>query len=271
MRYKYLFILLLALFLLPVTACSRKPSELTYEELAAFPTSFSDVLYASDTAVVARKSAAGFEIITDTDGVEYLCCTLEISEVLRGSGKLTELTVREPYDADHSRLGGLKDDTPYLILTVELDGDHVIYSDFCITELDADGAITDTYDTCPWFSIDDVRHTFSDELHGVEDMLTAQTMIGLKKMMSVYSTEYGDAYREHMTYEIWSVDHHISLGMSEDEVYEGFIRTNRSITEDTRELLNKNCVLILCNANNYSLGEMACNMIYDLKANILYR
>lgn len=269
MRCKYLFVLLSFVLLFHITACSEKSSELTYEELAAFPTSFSDVLYASDTAVVAHKSTET-EIITDTNGLEYLCCTLEISEVLRGSGSLTELTVREPYYTDNSRLGGLMDDTPYLILTVELDGNYVIYSDFCITELDMDGAITDTYDTCPWFSIDDIQHTFSDELRGVEDMLTAQTMVELKKMMSVYSTENGGVYREHMTYEIWSIDYHISLGMREDEVFEGFIRTNRTITKDTRDLLNKNCVMILCNANNYSLGEMACNMIYDLKSNILY-
>jgi len=280
MRRILLCVLCCLLVLLCFAACAPKVPERTYEELAEFPTVFSDVLYACDLAITAYKPAEG-ELIEREDGLQFKRYTLKPDEVIYSREKVSEeITIEEPVTENGTRIDAMKEDTQYLVLTNKAGKTYCVYSDFCVTEVSEWGQLVDnleppapaSYPTyIPWSTIERIRYTLREEVVGVENLITFENLRAIRQEMDKYSVENGGGYWPDLNYQIVSVEYEMKLfERGEERVYKFFNDVCHGITDENVQELNKQCILISCNANNHSMGTMECHLVYDLKAGILY-
>ena len=256
-------------------SCGDEP-ELSYEDFDSYVTSFSDSLYSADLAVLAYKPEAG-ERFTKPDGGEYVRYSLPLAEVIRGDGHLESVTLEERWSPDGTLVETMKEDTPYLVLCNKLGENYIIYSEFCLTELNEELEAVDGNRVCPCHSIEDAKRIYNEELAGIEKYINARAIKKMKEGMEEYKVGNGGGYRPWMNYEIYSFDYNVQI-MNDTkrpeeriiEIYHRHMENYRNRNDETKKLINSYFAEILCNANNYSFGEMGYTVIFDCKKQKVY-
>ena len=268
---KIIPVVLALVFAIFAASCGDEP-ELGYEDFDSYVTSFSDSLYSADLAVLAYKPEAG-ERFTKPDGGEYVRYSLPLAEVIRGDGHLESVTLEERWSPDGTLVETMKEDTPYLVLCNKLGENYIIYSEFCLTELNEELEAVDGNRVCPCHSIEDAKRIYNEELAGIEKYINARAIKKMKEGLEIY----GSVYHADMNYQIFSFDWQLQYCINErdpvGEIYESYYRTSHFLndkTDERRKEINSDCAVVFYNANNYSFGDFGFTAVLDCKDQTIY-
>lgn len=188
----------------------------SYAELNSLTENFSDAMYCSDLAIVANAPEYS-ETVEKADG-SYKVYTVTPNEMIRGMDKIEEIRLEAPADENgKSVLDGLNPDAEHLIFAYNAGENYLIFSSFCVSELDRLGrlvwddpdtkAIEDNY---PYVDLEHIREALTEYLEGIEGDISPALIARLKAQIKAETeadAPYG--YFEDWNWEIQSFSHYI--------------------------------------------------------------
>ena len=283
---KRVFLVISAVLLIMLCSCGAE-EPWSYAELNALTENFSDAMYCGDLAIVAGAPEYA-ETITKEDA-EYKVYTVTPGEVIRGMDKAGQISLEAPVDENgETVLDGLNADAEHLIFAYRTGDTYLIFSPYCVTELDLQGKlIWDDPDTkviennYPFYDLEHIREALTEYLDGIEDDISPALIARLKAQIRAEveaDAPYG--YFEDWNWEIQSFSYH--AGLIEDS---SFYNTRYAEYQGIKKLLyhtaswshsleeediagfgSKGFLLYI---NTHSFSDAIAGFFYDFKTDTL--
>ena len=260
----------------------------SYADLNALTENFSDAMYCSNLAIVANAPEY-YETVEKADG-SYKVYSATPNEIIRGMDKIDEITLEAPADENgNTVLDGLNADAEHLIFAYKTGESYLIFSSFCVSELDHQGRLVwddpktkVIEDNSPFDDLEYIKYNFSTELGDTAEDITPALFARLKAQFRE-EVENGAtyAYVEELNWQIYSYD--FGLDLSENSAFKRFepayTGTKKALhyiaelnpyldEEDIKDFGKKGLILRI---NSHSFSSYDSSFIYDFKTDSLVR
>ena len=278
---RFLSVLIIICTSLLLSSCNSKVW--TYAELNDLSDNFSIAMYCSDLIMV--SNAPEYEETIEKDGINYKIYTVIPNEIILGMDDIAEIKLQTPVDETNSTLlDGLNTTSEYLLLGYRSGENYLIFSPFCVNELDSQGKLicdnpeTKTIeDNWPFSNLVGVKY-FTASLGEKFDDITPELITRLKAQFTEEEANGEYIYIEERNWQIEPLDTWLESPALQkyDSPYTGIKKVlhylaqcSYYLDEDDIKGFGSNCLIIYINSHNFESYDST--FIYDFKTDTLVR